>query len=83
MLCGDKPNAVLSFNVKGIHHEDLSMFLDEYGIATRPGQHCAMLFHKKFGLTGSVRVSLGVYNNKEEMDFFVDSLNEIKRKLSK
>ncbi len=83
LLCGDKPNAVLSFNVKGIHHEDLAMFLDEYGIATRPGQHCAMLFHKKFGLTGSVRVSLGVYNTKDEMDFFVDSLNEIKRKLSK
>ena len=83
LLCGDKPNAVLSFNVKGIHHEDLAMFLDEYGIATRPGQHCAMLFHKKFGLTGSVRVSLGIYNTKDEMDFFVDSLNEIKRKLSK
>ena len=83
LLCGDKPNAVLSFNIKGIHHEDMSMFLDEYGIATRPGQHCAMLFHKRFGLTGSVRVSLGVYNTKEEMDFFVDSLNEIKRKLSK
>ena len=83
LLCGDKPNAVLSFNVKGIHHEDLAMFLDEYGIATRPGQHCAMLFHKKFNLTGSVRVSLGIYNTKDEMDFFVDSLNEIKRKLSK
>jgi cysteine desulfurase/selenocysteine lyase len=83
LLCGNNPNAVLAFNIKGIHHEDMAMFLDEYGIATRPGQHCAMLFHKKFDLTGSLRVSLGVYNNKDEMDFFVDSLNEIKRKLSK
>ena len=60
----------------------MSMFLDEYGIATRPGQHCAMLFHKRYSLTGSVRVSLGVYNTKEEMDFFLQSLGEIKKRLS-
>jgi cysteine desulfurase/selenocysteine lyase len=82
LLCGNKPNAVLSFNIKGIHHEDMAIFLDEYGIATRPGQHCAMLFHKRFNLTGSVRVSLAVYNTKEEVDFFLETLSEIKSRLS-
>jgi len=82
LLCGNKPKAVLSFNVKGIHHEDLAIFLDADGIATRPGQHCAMLFHKRFNLTGSVRVSIGVYNTKEEIDFFLESLGKIKNRLS-
>ena len=83
VLCNGKPNAVLSFNLDGIHNSDLAMFLDQYGIATRPGHHCTQILHDKFGLSGSCRISLGVYNTREELDYFFECIDSIKKAVIK
>jgi len=83
VLCNGKPNAVLSFNLDGIHNSDLAMFLDQYGIATRPGHHCTQILHNKFGLSGSCRISLGVYNTREELDYFFECIDSIKKAVIK
>ena len=62
-------SAVISFNLEGVHHQDMAMFLDAYGIATRPGHHCTQMLHRQIGWSGSCRISTGVYSTKEEVDY--------------
>ena len=51
----------------------------EYGIATRPGAHCAPLMHKALGTVeqGAVRFSFSHYNTKEEIKIAVAALQEL------
>lgn len=75
-------SAVISFNLEGIHHQDLAMFLDSYGIAVRPGHHCTQMLHRQIGWSGSCRISTGVYNTMEEIDYLISCLKEIQQKFS-
>ena len=76
-------SAVISFNLDGVHHQDMAMFLDAYGIATRPGHHCTQMLHRQIGWSGSCRISTGVYSTKKEVDYFLTCLKEIKDRFSK
>jgi cysteine desulfurase/selenocysteine lyase len=78
----DKRSAVISFNLGNIHHQDLAVFLDAYGIATRPGHHCTQMLHRQIRWSGSCRISTGVYSTKQEIDYFIDSLKEIYNKFN-
>lgn len=50
-----------------------------YGIATRPGAHCAPLMHKALGTVGqgAVRFSFSHYNTEEEIDTAAAALREL------
>ena len=50
-----------------------------YGIATRPGAHCAPLMHRALGTVeqGAVRFSFSHYNMEEEIDAAADALREL------
>jgi cysteine desulfurase/selenocysteine lyase len=64
----------LSFNIKDIMADDLGILLDKMHVNIRAGHHCAQPIMKKLGINGTLRVSLGIYNNKEDIDFFIKSL---------
>ena len=51
----------------------------EYGIATRPGAHCAPLMHEALGTVeqGAVRFSFSHYNTKEAIQIAVSALREL------
>mmetsp|Transcript_20694 Transcript_20694/g.30477 ORF Transcript_20694/g.30477 Transcript_20694/m.30477 type:complete len:496 (-) Transcript_20694:313-1800(-) len=68
--------AVCAFVAEGVHPSDLSTFLDMEGIAIRAGHHCCQPLHRELGLSHSARASLYFYNTKEEIDFFVEKLEE-------
>ena len=78
-LIGTAPNkcSVLAFKLEGAHPQDIGTMLDLDGIALRTGHHCAMPLHARFGLTGSARASIGVYNNEADIDALVASLKRI------
>ncbi len=59
---------VLSFVVDGVHPHDLGTILDAEGVAIRAGHHCAQPLHERFGITASARASLGLYNDREDLD---------------
>jgi cysteine desulfurase/selenocysteine lyase len=59
---------VISFLVGDIHPFDLGEVLDKQGIAVRTGHHCAQPVMDRYGIPGTVRASLAVYNTKSEMD---------------
>jgi cysteine desulfurase / selenocysteine lyase len=68
--------SVISFNIDGIHHNDLAVLLDKMGVALRSGYHCAMPLMHKFNIHGTLRVSFALYNIKEEIDFFIKKLHK-------
>lgn len=80
IIYGDFKNqtSIISFNIKGVHFNDLAMLLDKKNIAIRTGHHCAQPFMKYFKITGSARMSIGIYNTKNDIDYFIKSINEVK-----
>lgn len=70
-----KKTSVLSFNMDGIHPHDLGTVLDHQGIAIRTGHHCAMPVMEFFGIAGTARASLGLYNNRADIDRLVSGLS--------
>ena len=74
--------AVISFNLKGIHPFDVGTILDKMGIAVRTGHHCTQPLMQKLGIPGTVRISFGGYNTKEEIDFLIEGILKSKKMLS-
>ena len=74
---GNAGDAVISFNIKGIHHLDLGTLLDRLGIAVRTGHHCAEPLIHRLGIEGTVRASFALYNTKEEVDALVQGIQRV------
>lgn len=68
---------VVSFVVEGIHHFDMGMMLDARGIAIRTGHHCTQPLMDRFGIEGTNRVSLAVYNTEEEANYLLDTVENV------
>lgn len=73
--------AVVSFLLKDTHPSDVGILLDHFGIAVRTGHHCAEPIMECFRIPGTARASFAVYNTKEEIDFFIESLQKVKKML--
>jgi len=69
-IYGTSPDKIptISFLLDGIHQYDTGMVLDKMGIAVRTGTHCAQPVMARFGIEGTVRVSMSFYNTTEEID---------------
>ncbi len=68
-------SSVLSFIVDGVHPYDIGVLLDRMGIAVRTGHHCAEPIMNQFEIPGTVRASLALYNNKEDLDKLIAGLD--------
>ncbi len=75
---------IASFNVKGLGSEECAARLGEMNIAVRGGFHCNPLAHKFYNTydTGTVRVSLSVFNEKEDIDFLLNCLIKIAKSVN-
>jgi len=67
---------LLSFNIKNIHSFDVANLLDQQGIYIRSGSHCAQPLLTTLGIQSCLRVSLGLYNQIEDIDRFYEALIE-------
>ena len=65
---GQHQLSIVSFNIDGVHPHDVGTVLDQHGVAVRVGHHCAQPLMEKLGIAGTVRASLGVYNDEEDID---------------
>jgi len=77
-IIGDPKNrgSIISFTIKGIHPHDIATILDEDGVAIRAGHHCCQILHEKMGVNATARVSLGVYNSKEDIDVLSNAIKK-------
>ncbi len=69
---------VLSFLLEGVHPHDAGTILDNEGVAVRTGQHCAQPVMDRYGITATIRASLGIYNTREEIDVLIDALERVR-----
>jgi cysteine desulfurase/selenocysteine lyase len=75
----DNKASVQSFLLDDIHPHDLGTILDHQGVAIRTGHHCAMPVMEYFGIPGTARASLGLYNNEDDIDRLVAALATAKK----
>lgn len=78
----DQPvrSAIVSLNVGDIDSAEISdALMQGWGIATRPGAHCAPLMHRALGTErqGIVRFSFGYFNTDEEVDTAIEALRDL------
>lgn len=60
------------------HISDVGMVLDQCGVAVRTGHHCCMPLMQRYGIDGTVRASLGLYSNKDDVDALCMGLKKVK-----
>ncbi|MDX1304012.1 cysteine desulfurase CsdA [Photobacterium sp.] len=68
--------SLFSFIVEGVHHQDIATLLDQQGIALRAGHHCAHPMLDALRLTGTLRVSLALYNTEQDIERFIAALHK-------
>ena len=76
----EKMLSVISFNIKYKRPEDVGSILDQkYDIMLRAGLHCAPTAHSVIGTKerGTLRIGLGYFNEKEDIDKLVEALNNL------
>lgn len=71
----DQRLPVVSFAIDGLHPHDICQILDGHGVALRGGHHCAQPLMEFFGLAGTTRASLALYNDDSDVDAFLDGLD--------
>ena len=72
-------SAIVSFSMKNIHPHDIATFLGVENIAVRAGHHCTQPVMGFFQIPATTRASFSIYNQAEEVDFFVEKIKEIKQ----
>lgn len=79
-LIGEARNqaSVQSFRLGDIHSHDLGTILDHQGVAIRTGHHCAMPLMQFFGINGTARASVALYNNRDDVDHLIVALGKAK-----
>ncbi len=73
----DNKYGPIDFNAKGVFAQDAAGYLASKNIAVRSGNHCAKILHNIIGTDQSIRASLYFYNNKEDIDKFVEACKDI------
>jgi cysteine desulfurase/selenocysteine lyase len=68
--------SVQSFLLGEIHPHDIGTILDHQGVAIRTGHHCAMPVMDHFGVPGTARASLALYNNFDDVDRLIVALDK-------
>ncbi len=73
-----RKTGVLSFLMEGVHPHDAGTILDREGVAVRTGQHCAQPVMDRYGITATIRASLGIYNTHDDIDALVRGLRRVR-----
>ena len=66
--------AIVLFNLKDVFAQDTAVYLNNYNICVRAGNHCAKLAKDELGIKNTCRISLYFYNTKEEIDKLITAL---------
>jgi cysteine desulfurase/selenocysteine lyase len=70
---------IQSFILPYAHAFDIGMILDEEGVAIRTGHHCAQPVMDHFGVSATVRASIGIYNDKADIDILIKGLKRVEK----
>jgi cysteine desulfurase/selenocysteine lyase len=63
-----------SFTIEGMHPHDVAELADRGGVCIRAGHHCAQPLMRCLGVGATARASVGVYNDRSDIDALVSVL---------
>ncbi len=69
----------ISFTLEGVHPHDVGAVLDDRGVCVRVGHHCCKPLMRELGVNATVRVSLHVYNDEDDLEPLLDGLAAARR----
>jgi len=72
-------SSLVSFLVDKIHPHDVSSILDSEQIAVRAGHHCTQPLHKYFQIPATVRASIGIYNDEEDVARLIEGIKKVRK----
>lgn len=67
-------SGILAFNIKNVFAQETSIYLNHYHIYVRAGNHCTKMLKDNLGIKNTVRVSMYLYNTKDDIDKLVLAL---------
>lgn len=67
---------VFSFYFDNVHAGDIAHTLADMGVSVRAGHHCTEPLHTSLGIAATLRMSLYMYNTKEDIDAFINALTK-------
>lgn len=73
-------SGIITFNMKDMFAQDLAIYLNQYNICVRAGNHCAKMLKEEINVKNTCRISLYFYNTTEEIDNFISILKNPKIK---
>ena len=77
----DRPT-IFAFALRGVDPHDGALFLDEgYRVLVRSGRHCVHSWYERRGLSGNLRASFYLYNNRADADALVAGVRELLAKI--
>lgn len=72
----ESDSGIIAFNVDNIFAQDVAVYLNKYKVCVRAGNHCAKILKNEVGVKNTVRMSIYLYNTKEEIDYTIDLLKD-------
>ncbi|MBS27582.1 MAG: cysteine desulfurase [Alphaproteobacteria bacterium] len=78
-IIGTAPNkaSVVSFMLDFAHPHDVATIIDRAGVAVRAGHHCAQPLMDRMDVPATVRASIGLYNDRSDIDALVAALGDV------
>ena len=70
----ERRGALASFTIEGMHPHDIADLADRSGVCIRAGHHCAQPLMRCLGVSATARASLGVYNDRSDLDTLIGAL---------
>ena len=70
---------IITFNVRDVHPHDVATILDARGVAIRAGHHCAQPLMRYLGQNATCRASFYLYNTREDIDRWIEALQQVRK----
>lgn len=71
-------SGIVIFNLDHVFSQDTSIYLNHYNIYIRAGNHCTKMLKDDLKIKNTCRVSMYVYNTKDDVDKLIDALKNSK-----
>ena len=72
---------IITYTADGVHPHDIAAIFDADSIAIRAGHHCAQPLHRYLGVQSTARMSIGLYNDEQDIDRFISTLKTVRRRM--
>ena len=67
----------MSFTLDFAHPHDIATIIDRSGVAVRAGHHCAQPLMERMDIPATVRASIGMYNDYNDIDSLIEAINVV------